>query len=304
MKNKMPYVFLIIALVSFSAYEVVSKTVVGSINATQLTFIRFLIGGLFLLPFAMKHLRKQHIKLEKKDWLQVCLLGIINVTFSMNLIQIGYKYTNANLSAIIISSNPIFVAMFSTLLLKEKLTVKKILGLIIGVCGVLVAMGATGDFSDPSVRYGIMLQVIGMLAFSLYTVLGKKTALKIGSQSMSAFSDLFGALTILPILFLEGIHPFSFQLSNIWIQMIYICIGNTGIAFYLYFKALEKLDTSLGAMTFFVKPILACVIAAIFLGEALSVQIAIGILLVAIGIYFVLLATQKKNVVVKQVEET
>lgn len=298
-KNKISYVFLIIALVSFSTYEVVSKTIVGAINATQLTFIRFLVGGLFLLPFAISHIRKHQIRLNKNDWIQVLLLGVINVTFSMNLIQIGYRYTNANLSAIIISANPIFVALFSSVLLKERLTVKKIVGLIIGVCGVLIAMGGTGNFKNPSVQYGILLQVIGMLAFSLYTVLGKKTSLKIGSESMTALSDLFGAITILPILLVQGIHPLSFQISNIWIQMIYICIGNTGIAFFLYFRALEKLDTSLGSMTFFVKPILACIIAAVFLKEELSLQIVAGIVLVAIGIYLVLLATQKKRTVIK-----
>ena len=125
-KNKISYVFLIIALVSFSTYEVVSKTIVGAINATQLTFIRFLVGGLFLLPFAISHIRKHQIRLNKNDWIQVLLLGVINVTFSMNLIQIGYRYTNANLSAIIISANPIFVALFSSVLLKERLTLKKI----------------------------------------------------------------------------------------------------------------------------------------------------------------------------------
>ncbi|MGB8453498.1 MAG: DMT family transporter [Anaerocolumna sp.] len=163
------------------------RTQCTSDHPSQLTFIRFLIGGIFLLPFAIADIRKRKISIEKGDWFQIILLGIINVAISMNLIQIGYKYTNANLSAIIISANPIFVACLSSVLLKEGVSLKKFLGLFIGISGVLIALNGTGDLSKPGILYGIFLQVVGMLAFSLYTVLGKKTSQKLGSQTMTAF---------------------------------------------------------------------------------------------------------------------
>lgn len=77
--------------------------------------------------------------------------------------------------------------------------------------------------------------------------------------------------------------------------MLYICIGNTGIAFYLYFKALETLDTSLGAMSFLLKPLLASIIAAVFIGEPISTPLFVGILFVSLGIYLVLMSTKLKN---------
>ncbi len=294
-KNKTALLLLAVALISFSSYEVVSKTVIGHIDPSQLTFIRFLTGGLFLLPFALGDLKKRKQKITRKDLVRMALLGILNVAISMNLIQIGYQYTNANLSAIIISANPIFVAIISSVVLKEHISFKKIVGLIIGIAGVLVALGGTGDMSSDNIIYGIVLQVVGMLAFSLFTVTGKKTSMKLGSSTMTAFSDLFGALAILPYVLFKGVDPFVFDMQAIWPQMIYICIGNTGIAFYLYFKALENLDTSLGSMTFFVKPMLASIIAALFLGEALTLQLFFGIVLVGVGIYFVLMATQKSG---------
>lgn len=112
---------------------------------------------------------------------------------------------------------------------------------------------------------------------------------------MTSFTDIFGALAVLPILLIQGVHPFQFELQPIWGQMLYMCIGNTGIVFYLYFKALESLDTSVGAMSFLLKPFIASIIAAIFLGEAISFQLVIGILFVSFGTYLVLLSARRKQ---------
>lgn len=124
-KDKFTILWLTIAIISFSSYEVVSKTVIESIDATQLTFIRYLTGGIFLLPFALVELKKRQQNITGKDILSMIALGILNVAISMNFIQIGYQYTNANLAAVIISANPIIVALISAIILKESLSFKK-----------------------------------------------------------------------------------------------------------------------------------------------------------------------------------
>jgi drug/metabolite transporter (DMT)-like permease len=79
--------------------------------------------------------------------------------------------------------------------------------------------------------------------------------------------------------------------------MIYFCFINTGLAFLFYFAALKRVDTSLVSMTFFVKPLLASLFAALFLGELITPQIVAGIVLVAGGIYLVIKSgTVKKHV--------
>lgn len=281
------YVLLAIAVASFSSYEVVSKFVEGSVDATQLTFIRFLIGGGALLPFAYLHMKKKRIRLKGKDLLLLLALGFLNVGISMNWIQIGMAYTPANLAAMIISANPIFVALLSAVILKEPLTVKKTAGLLIGIVGVAIALGQMTGSMNPGFYRGVALQVTGMLAFSLFTVLGKKTALRLGSLALNAYSSILGSVTVLPFVLLKGISPFQIQLGPIWWEMIYICVVNTGIAFFLYFKALETLDTSFAATTFFVKPILASLLAGFILGEAFNYHMIAGIALVLLGIYFV-----------------
>ncbi|GFN33154.1 DMT family transporter [Paenibacillus xylaniclasticus] len=281
------YVWLAIAVFSFSSYEVISKFVQGFVDPTQLTFVRFLTGGLVLLPFAFMHMKKKGIRLTKKDLFILLLLGFLNVSISMNLIQIGMEYTPANLAAMIISSNPVFVALFSSIFLKERLTVKKAAGLLIGIVGVAVALGATTSTTNSDFYLGVALQAAGMIAFSLYTVLGKKVALRVGSITLNAYSSILGSLTILPFVLYKGISPFAIDLQPIWWEMAYICIGNTGLAFFLYFKALESLDTSFASTTFFVKPILASLLATLILGEMFSMNMVAGIVLVLIGIYFV-----------------
>ena len=293
-QNKKAWLYLAIAILSFSSYEVVSKTVTAYIHPTQLTFIRFLTGSLCLLPFALRDL-KRGIRLTGKDIIKMFCLGSLNVVVSMNLIQMGYQYTNANLSAVIISSNPIFIAFLSTFLLNERLERKKLIGLLIGICGVAVAVGGTGALIGTHMLWGIGLQIIGMLCFSLFTVLGKKSSLKMGSCVMTTFTGLLGSIALLPFLLIQGTLPWDFELRAIPFQMLYICVFNTGIAFYLYFRALEALDTGTGSMSFFAKPLLAGVWAALFLGETMTWQLFMGILFVAAGIYLAMLSTPQKT---------
>ncbi len=297
-KINISYLWLAFAVVSFSLYEVISKTINNDISAIQLTAIRFFIGGIVLMPFAISSIRKQKIKLGIKDFGMIAALAFLNVCFSMLVIQIGLKYTQANISAIIISSNPMFVALFSAFILKERLSRSKVIGLLVGITGVVIAIGHQQSVIEDGFVLGLCLQILGMMAFSLFTVLGKKTVLKVGSLTFNALAAVMGSVMLFPIAVILGQNPMMVDISGIWPQMIYFCVINSGLAFYSYFKALEKLDTSLGSMTFFVKPVLASVFAAFFLGEPLTASLAVGLCLILIGIYMV-----KKDMAKAQVKE-
>ncbi len=289
-KHKIYIFYLMIAILAFSSFEVSSKLIGSQINPTQLTFFRFLIGGLILLPFTIRNIRKNKIAFTKKDFFILLLLGFMLVFVSMNMAQYGIVYTAASVSAVIFSSNAIFVSLFSAILLKEALTWKKVLGLLIGAAGLVITFGNifSGQEISPTYILGIVLVVTSMLVFSLYTVLSKKTAKKIGSLTVTSLSSILGSLTLLPLMAATGVNPFDFDLLSILPQFLYICIFVTGIAYYCYFEAIAHLDTSLGSMTFFIKPPLASILAAAFLGEVITSNIIIGIVLILIGMFIVM----------------
>jgi drug/metabolite transporter (DMT)-like permease len=284
-----------VAILVFSTYEVVSKTMSPVINPYQLTFVRFLIGGLILLPISLLDIKKRKLRFGRKDILWMVFLGFLLVFVSMNMVQFGINFISASLAAVLFSSNPLFISALSAVFLKEKLNLKKVTGLLIGAAGVVVTFVNALSSNDQNFVLGIVLCIAATIVFSLYAVLGKKATLEFGSVTVTSFSSIFGCATMIPLLAAQNISPFAFDALSILPQLIYISVVVTGIAYFCYFSALAKLDTSLGSMAFFIKPILASVFAAIFLGETITVNIILGMALVLLGMYVVRQSVQDKK---------
>lgn len=285
-------VYLIIAILMFSTFEVVSKTTADAITPTQMTFYRFIIGGAVLLPFAIRDIRKNHIKLDAKFFITFLIMGALLVVFSMNLSQIGINYSSASMTAILFSSNPLFISLFSSFILKEKLNAGKILGLILGIIGLFITcihIIFTPYEVSPLFILGIILIIVAMLIFSLYTVINKTLKPKYGTFVCTSFSSIFGGAILMLIAVIQAVpahtNPFAFDIAEIFPQFLFICIFNTGIAYFFYFDALSNLDTSISSMSFFVKPPLASILAAIVLHEKITWNIILGIVLILCAVF-------------------
>lgn len=280
------YLYVINTVLLFSTYEVVSKTLVGKMDPFQVNFIRFLLGGIILFLFL---LYKGDLRLGRKELLAVTAVGFINVVISMSLMQLSLymKGAQASLSAVIFSSNPIFVSIFAYFWDKEKFNRIKAAGLILGILGIVVIFYeklniASMDFRSP------IFALLSAVFYALYTVLGRKQAVKIGSLKMNAYSFVAGSLLLLPImLFIKGPNVFQFDYSGT-LQIIYLSVFVTGIAYLTYFKGLSIIGAGKGSMVFFIKPVLASIIAIVFLKEQPSVFLAAGTLLILVSIVLVL----------------
>ncbi len=282
---------MLISILIFSVFEVVTKTMNGSLTGMQLTFYRFIIGGMCLLPFGIRELKKRQFVFNAKYIVMFFLLGFMLVTVSMSLAQYGVFYSSAGLSAVLFSSNPLFISIFSVLLLKEKMNRWKILGLVIGLVGVLISCIHLISNNEISGRYiiGITCTLLGMIVFSIYSVINKKVSVgSIGPVAMTAISSICGAICCIPFLIVTGIstheNMFYFPVKSILPQFLFIGIVLTGLAYLLYYVALANLDTSIGSMAFLLKPPLASVWALIFLGETIWPNTIVGIILILVGV--------------------
>lgn len=272
------YILLGITIMIFSTLEVVTSTLKGIINPLQLTFIRFLIGGVTLLPFVIA--KKE--KITRKDYIFFLGLGILNIFVSMGALQLSVSYGKASTAAILVSSNPIFVMLFSAIFLKEKVSGDKIACILFGIAGILLIVykGNVGGDTVASLLYGF----VASLTFGLYTVLGKLKSEGVSSITMISLSSIFGSLFYIPVLFAYHIPVFYIPQGTI-IKVLYLGIFLSGVAYITYMEALKILTASKGAMVFFLKPVLASALAIFFLGETLHTKTIIGMLLVLVGIF-------------------
>ncbi len=245
--------YALITAVLFVTLEPVSKLIAGEVNPYAITFWRFIIGSLILLPSAIKKIKKEKIHIGLKDFTIMSALGILFICISMIALQIGVKKADSPaLIAIIFSLNSIFTILFAIFILKEKLNRNKVLALFFGVIAVLACI----DFSSATNLESILYGVFAALSFSLYTVLSQKFTKKFGGIIQTSIVFLMGSIILfIALLVLKTEIAPSFSLNTFEV-LLYLGIFVTGIGYGCYFKAIEKGGIIMGSLAFFIKPIL------------------------------------------------
>lgn len=283
--TKLGYLYILITIIFFSTYEVISKTLVNKVNPFQINFLRFFIGGI-LLFFVV--LAKGDITIKPKALGKVMIIGIINVVLSMNLLQLSLAMpgSKASISAVIFSSNPIFVTFFAALINGEKVNLNKIVGLLLGVFGVILISlnGIKFDFLNLK---SPVLALLSAMLYGLYTVLGGKISKEIGSLKMNSYSFLLGSMTLLPFLIFFKVPVIKFDYS-VTFQILYLSLFVTGVAYLTYFMGLTLTGASKGSLVFFLKPVLASIFSVKILGEGITYSFVFGTVLIISGIALVL----------------
>jgi len=287
-------IYLIITIFLFSTFEVTTKFVSPYMRPVQITFIRFFIGGLVLLPPALFRIRKNRIRLKAGDLARFALLGVVNIVLSMGCIQLGLVTTNASVGAILFSTNPLFVMIFSRFMLKEKITPPKVAGLLLGFLGMSLLL--TDSLSrKTSTPLGLVLILASAVFFGFYTVLGKKIITRrVDSLIINAFSFLAGSLVLVPVQLVMKIRLIP-QAAPVLPHMLYLSVIVTGLAYVFYFEGLSRLEASAGSMVFFAKPALASLLAVLILHEQVGPKMILGILVTAGGILAAQLNPEKKS---------
>jgi len=275
--------YSVLTALLFVTLEPVSKLIAGEVTPYAITFWRFVIGSIILIPFAIVKIRKEKLKITGKDLLIMVGLGILFICFSMILLQLAVKEASApSLIAIIFSSNSVFTLLLAIPLVKERMTKNKLLALIFCVIGLLFCV----DFSQGTGALSVLLALLASVSFSLYAALSQKYMTKLGSAVQTCFVFLLGSCVLLIGLLIMGVDVLpSFNLKSVSI-LLYLGLFVTGVGYWAYFKAIEKGGAIMGSLAFFIKPILTPFVALLINGTKLSWNVFAAVLLVAFGSFW------------------
>lgn len=257
--------------------EVALKVAGSSFDPIQMTFLRFLIGGLVLAPFGWSDLKKRGTKLTKHDMLWLAAVGIVGVSISMLAFQYAVGYCNAATASSIICLNPLFTMFIAHLFTSEKMNRAKWMACGLGLVAA-VFMIRPWDVQPGNTPQGLLLALLAAATFGAYTVMGKRTIGRIGSLAQTSVSFLVGSLVLLVIMLFTGRPIVSGVLDN-WLLVAYVGIVVTGIGYICYFTAIRYSDATTGAIAFYIKPAIAPVLAVIFLGEHIYWNTVVGVVL-------------------------
>ena len=293
--------FAALTAILFATLEPVSAEISANVSPFAITFWRFIIGGLMLLPFAIIKMKKQNIKMGLKDIAIITLLGIFFICISMITLQIGVGKAkaagfNPAIIAIIFSSNAIFTILFSLAILKEKMTTNKAIALLLGICGVLLC----SDLSSGANLESVIYAVVAALTFSLYTVLSKKFMTKFGGIIQMGFGFVLGCVALLIFMLVMGIInpgdiaykvlPYTWNFGHVLI-LLYLGVFVTGLGYLFYFKGMEHGGALMASLAFFIKPVLTPFVALIVNGIAPDWKVFAAVACIVGASYF---ATYRK----------
>lgn len=276
--------YILITAFCFGTMEIALKIGGGDFTALQMTFLRFVIGGLFLLPFALHDLKKRRVHLTPGDFAWLVLLGIVGVCISMTAFQIGVMQANANTASVIISTNPVFTMIFSYFIVGEPFTVRKAVVLLLSVTGLIIVANPLHMAEGNTLR-GILFLVAAAVTFALFTALGKRRIAKIGGTAQNSFSFLIASVIELILLLVMDEPVLAGISSHNIATVLYAGIIVTGVGYFCYLKAIELSGPSNASVAFFIKPVIAVILAALILSEPVTVNIVVGVFFILAGFF-------------------
>lgn len=267
------HLYALLAIVFWSTIELASKLLGTQTSPYTITAWRFLIGGLVLLPFALAGWKKRTTKPGILDLLLMVSQGVLVVCISMLLLQLSIYYGKASVSGVLVSSNPLFVSIFALLLLREKLGLFQILGLVMGLIGISLLILGEADLQKTTyvnLPLSMGLALLAAVTFGLYTALTKRSILRHGNLLTNSVAFLSGAA----ILFLYNLlsnKPMLFDITgqNLAI-MLYLGAVVSGIAYLWFFESVKHLGANQASLYFFLKPVIASGLAVVVLQEQLT----------------------------------
>ncbi|HYD55347.1 MAG TPA: DMT family transporter [Burkholderiales bacterium] len=235
---------------------------------------RVLLGGLALLAwFAITRFDPQW----RTHWRFYALIGVVNSAIPFTLYGYAGLHLGASTMAFVNATSPMFGLLLGTAFGAERITRRKVAGLVIGAVG--VAFVARPDSGGTLLAIAACL--CASFAYGLTGLLLKRYGAGVPSRGVAVGSQFAAAAVLLPFL------PFSVPASPpdaiVVFNLILLGVLASGFAFILYFRLMVDVGATRALTVTFLVPLFAFAWAAIFLGEALTAPIAIGGVLILAG---------------------
>ena len=282
----------IVNLIYALNYTIAKDVMPGYIEPSGFILLRVLCG-VFLFSFFYLLFIKESV--EKKDFFRLALCGLFGVAINQLFFFEGLNLTTPINAAIIMTVNPVLVIIISALLIGEKITVKKIIGIVLGIIGAGALILNSGSVSfDNDFFIGNILVLINATSYAIYLVLVKGLMKKYNPLTVMFFVFLFGLFFVLPFGYqdLNSINLDSFT-NDIYLKILFVVVCTTFIAYLLNAFALKSLNPSIVSIYIYLQPVLASVIAILYNSDTIDYVKIVSSIFIFIAVFLVSIPTKK-----------
>ena len=262
-------------------------------NPVSVASLRLIIGGLFLLSFFLY--KKYSFNLSFKNYILIFIIGLIGNFIPFFLISWSEQYIQSNTAGLLLSVAPIFTLILSHFLTKDdKFTYLKFLSIFIGLVGVIFIIDINtiinisfNNSNNIIPKIAIILSAMGYVVSSILAYNLKD----IDTVTLTTFVTIAAAILSIPFLIYYEINFPSKFTYNSFFSIIYLGIFPTALAFQLRFYIIAKAGPIFLSYVAYLIPVFAILWGYIFLGEKVSANVLIGVVLILSGVFI----SQKKS---------
>ncbi len=278
----MVYLLPLVVILIWSGNGIVNKLAAATIEPSAMSFYRWLLAFVILTPFCLGMVLKQRAKI-KPYLLKISVLALLGMVLNQSLGYFAGLTTSASNMSLITSLVPLMSVFLSKPLLGKPISALSVLGGVLSLLGLAYMLGR-GDLLfifHSSISQGDGLMLLAALVYAIYCVLLKRWQMPFGTWTL-IYLQICVAIVLLAPLWLTSQHllPPSSALPLI----AYAAIGASVFSPWLWLKAIGDIGAETTTMFMNLLPVFTLLLAALLLGETMTIYHLVGGVLVIGGV--------------------
>ncbi len=279
----------LLAIIFWGFSFIATKLALREVHPLTLLTLRFGIGGLLLLLVQLQRHRGFLKTFSSKDWVSIIFLAIVGISGHTLLQAYGLLYTSATNTGWIVAIMPIFITIAARLFLGERITARRMIGILVGFCGIFLVI-SKGVFSLSIFRFGStfgdILALISAITWTAFTVGGKGFLSRFSPLAAITPIMIVGCLITLPFTWLKWEWDILFRLSLTgWTGILFLGVFCSGLAYLFWYSALEKNDSGVVGIYLYLEPLVTLIGAYFLLKEEIQWITLWGGGMILLGVY-------------------
>jgi len=261
---------------------VVSKVVLEIIPPFSLVTLRLVLGAITL---AIVLFIRGFPTISRRQIAQVLGVGFVGYGISLCLQFLGTKLSTAANGSLVTSATPAFVLLFAWLLLKEKITARRLLALFLATLGVIAVIDPRSAQLNPDLFLGNLALIGAAITWALYSVLVRRSTQNMDILLFSLIAFMGGLPVCVPAAARELSTVGTGEISlGVVGGVLFLGIISTALAMVLWNTAFAYVDAGLASLTFFAQPVVGTILGWVFLKEKMTPLFLLGGFLIGIGL--------------------
>ena len=251
------------------------------LDSSMIAMLRGITGGLFLLLVMLLRRQKPDLAAIKREKWKLILSGAV-MGFNWILLFESYRFTSVAVSTLCYYMAPVFVTLAAPFLFRERLTPVRCLGIGLSLVGMVLVSGVTDAGLQASELKGVLLGLGAAVLYATVVLLNKSLG-PVPAMDKTIVQLLSAGIVLLPYTLLAGAWPAAAPDGKSLALLAVVCILHTGLAYLLYFGSMDGLSAQTIALLGYIDPVVAVLLSALVLGEALTPAGILGAVLILLG---------------------